>query len=1857
MKKLEFSFFIFYLALLVTGEETSLKELTLQVNTKKLISVSSDKFLSLAIDPLVILKSEDVSANYERSILMAKALSPAYLRLGGPEKNNWRRLNQWAEKTGLDVVACISPRLMGNDSQMDLVSLTDRMGFNASWQLGYECQTRCNFSGTDVGRYVQILRDKLNAIPRYSNSIITGPDVLDYQTEEQREYLETFFTEAEESLTAVTWHPRDFTNVVENEDGVFMDNDKFMSDKNNLYEILGHDVAKKPLWIADFFVLIHTTIAESKAEPRKNQFVGALTWTNRLGNTAKLGIEVLMRQPVDLSKPTPDYWVSVLHKKLVGREILDTRIQTDNGSHVHFYVQCTKASAIYQRGALTIFGINLNPMKIRANVKGFEIKNLHEYVLTPGFDTKNRMHAKTVLLNGKPLSLFKDSELPLLEPVIYNNEKGLSIELSSGGIGFWVVPDQKISSCMDRKVEKENVIVKTLRKENGILRKKRLIDYDKTIRRNKNKKWRRLAKRELDRSVEERKLKKIDMQEEHEKFEKVFPRKLARIERKRSTSESIDPFDFTWKPKEHQTMEKIRRSKKDVDKFFSDFFQTDQKYDRRRKKQSSTGPNKMKERENNENNLYGFSREDTMKNLPNVDVLLQIDDYTRKNKDYDYTKGEKVKEKGWKIVTIDHTKPENTWINVDNDYRGYRPNEIFETASIANVGMKENSNDYYTNIWQGENIQKHWVNQEYDKEDNAKTKPVTNVASGVGEGRRIKRNTVNMLMNYYSDSSAGKSNQENLEESFRVKTQGSKLGDSFVASLGKTKLTLPERRRRRRRAQTTTIEEDKMTDLDVLHYPKSIGVPMNIPTYTDSKQSKRSKRKVKNLDTILEKEMIDEDEANSKDCKCRVIRNFNDDTKFIPSKLKRRANKNYKVTTESGKGNVENYKTEQYEKTTEPSNENVEHSETKHYEETTESSNENIENYETEQYEKTTESDNENIENYETEQYEKTTESSNENVENSETKNYEETTEFSNENIENYEAEQLEKVDKQLVESINSELDQMDDHEINDSSTMITELSNQLSEILEDELNVHNDELETKEEKFFRGPSGQTKETEEEINFNKDTFEVIPKLSENITSISEKETKTTEIGINTGTSSTEETETEKGATLKRAKSSKRIKKQIRNVKKLYENKKRSTHKLKEERNQHNRRKRRELSEMIGSKLRPREEEKKIPEQYEDKMLDVIKGKNVNENKMKVNLRREIWKNVKNNEDDGEDMIELKNNPYVLIYEPIVDDILEKEKSKNRDEQKFIPLVVFSKPYKKIQEKLIESKNNFDAKSDRFKSRLIQSLRFPYNILDERKRYDKDQIAFDKGYYALVESKEEKNPRMFQYQRKSNEKLRNAYQSKGKEILSENSEIRTLKIPIGYIYDESAETMKSEEKSRLRSSDYKIYYPELEMHEHSSESLIYDDDPRPNFYNLILKPKFDKIIFKRLKSNQDQRNAPIFYISDKKKRPKNVEEQSEESDIVNNSTNSKGDDSKSMEENVTKEDYTIRIIPSSMENVKKIEEISKIEKNQENVKNRRTRRDVDKNERTRSKRHNYVNLNDDLMTDKLFDNSKLFSKLLKGSNLVESTPKYQNKNSRSLLSESFTENFRIKEDLPKTTIPLSKDIDLIENLDYLLLDDNKLLHYKPEENESSSSEVDEDETYEKYLTELDTEILNNEINRDDSKLNLKHVYNYIKENDDKPWKDINHENLNKKSEILEELWEFNRLSIPKEENMVDNFLEDFSRHDSVMKNNGRRDQPNGSNKSSFLRGAIPKLQEMITEGFDKAQNLTESLEEFTESIDKKFNGTLPKDDKNNIFQSATSSSMSTENIFQTMKTNLEKLFAFLFGFTRIFNEKL
>jgi len=86
------------------------------------------------------------------------------------------------------------------------------------------------------------------------------------------------------------------------------------------------------------------------------------------------------------------YWVSLLYKTLVGREVLE--LQSNNENYVHFYSHCTKSSALYSKGAVTIFGINLTPKTVTASLKGLKIKILHKYILLPQFETTNKMFSE-----------------------------------------------------------------------------------------------------------------------------------------------------------------------------------------------------------------------------------------------------------------------------------------------------------------------------------------------------------------------------------------------------------------------------------------------------------------------------------------------------------------------------------------------------------------------------------------------------------------------------------------------------------------------------------------------------------------------------------------------------------------------------------------------------------------------------------------------------------------------------------------------------------------------------------------------------------------------------------------------------------------------------------------------------------------------------------------------------------------------------------------------------------------------------------------------------------------------------------------------------------------------------------------------------------------------------------------------------------------------------------------------------------------------------------------------------------------------------------------------------------------------
>jgi hypothetical protein len=89
-----------------------------------------------------------------------------------------------------------------------------------------------------------------------------------------------------------------------------------------------------------------------------------------------------------------DYWVSLLHKTLVGRVVLDVKQSYGTNSHIHMYCHCTNhyttwlfgEAVSYKRGDITCFGINHWNTKVKINLKlgstGKRNEEVHQYLLT-----------------------------------------------------------------------------------------------------------------------------------------------------------------------------------------------------------------------------------------------------------------------------------------------------------------------------------------------------------------------------------------------------------------------------------------------------------------------------------------------------------------------------------------------------------------------------------------------------------------------------------------------------------------------------------------------------------------------------------------------------------------------------------------------------------------------------------------------------------------------------------------------------------------------------------------------------------------------------------------------------------------------------------------------------------------------------------------------------------------------------------------------------------------------------------------------------------------------------------------------------------------------------------------------------------------------------------------------------------------------------------------------------------------------------------------------------------------------------------------------------------------------------------
>lgn len=162
-----------------------------------------------------------------------------------------------------------------------------------------------------------------------------------------------------------------------------------------------------------------------------------LNWAQTLGDAAKNGFKAVFT-PMNKQnwyEHSMSYYTTLLHKRIIGQTVFDTKIFNGNRFDSHFYAHCTKNMS----GSFAMFGVNGGESNLDINAKlPFRSGTKYmEFVLTVGVNGK-------VYLNGaeivEPAVLTPDAKFKL-------PGKNAILSMPAHSIAFWVFTEASIPEC------------------------------------------------------------------------------------------------------------------------------------------------------------------------------------------------------------------------------------------------------------------------------------------------------------------------------------------------------------------------------------------------------------------------------------------------------------------------------------------------------------------------------------------------------------------------------------------------------------------------------------------------------------------------------------------------------------------------------------------------------------------------------------------------------------------------------------------------------------------------------------------------------------------------------------------------------------------------------------------------------------------------------------------------------------------------------------------------------------------------------------------------------------------------------------------------------------------------------------------------------------------------------------------------------------------------------------------------------------------------------------------------------------------------------------------------------------------
>ncbi|XP_047544004.1 heparanase-like [Vanessa atalanta] len=472
---------------------------------QKFHPIIPDDFLSFGIDTSEIENYDKVNFTNTRLRELAAALAPARLRLGGTMSDRlifssedipsatcnycplsaateatctavqtlckhkflpffimtgqkWTEINEFCIKTNTKLLFSLNLLLRDDhewksQNAIEILEYSKHKNFDVDWQLGNEPNSfhhvfNLSISPQTLAHDYKKLRKLLNH-HGYKKSLLVGPDTTRPQEHQPNclKYMVEFLGNGSHYINVRSWHQyylnsrtatlEDFWNPDTLE--LLSEQIKIMQNHTKKY----HNI---PMWLTE------TSSSYGGGAPGlSNSYAGTPLWVDKLGLSAKYNITTVIRQSLiggnyslidDKLEPLPDWWVSVLYKRLVGNKVL--KVSCKCSRYQRIYAHCTNRKYTNDTTAVTIYAINLQMEKAKFLLNGTAFHgddlNIDEYIISA---PSNNRRTKTILLNGWPL--YYESSVPEMQPnhIKYGNH----VSMPPYSIGFWVIKNTSLKNC------------------------------------------------------------------------------------------------------------------------------------------------------------------------------------------------------------------------------------------------------------------------------------------------------------------------------------------------------------------------------------------------------------------------------------------------------------------------------------------------------------------------------------------------------------------------------------------------------------------------------------------------------------------------------------------------------------------------------------------------------------------------------------------------------------------------------------------------------------------------------------------------------------------------------------------------------------------------------------------------------------------------------------------------------------------------------------------------------------------------------------------------------------------------------------------------------------------------------------------------------------------------------------------------------------------------------------------------------------------------------------------------------------------------------------------------------------------